>query len=153
MPNPWDEFVNEHSNAAQLAGFDKHNPTSESLSRFWERVGTDIEALARLGAGIRHLGEPVEDHQLKFKLMTEHLQSGRSWVSVEDELDIPWGEQVRIISNGRPSNLYEWYEEKQISFEEDVRDGLSIRRLEKKYDLSYKQTRRLVAMFRGPREV
>jgi hypothetical protein len=139
-----------HEDLAQALGWDPYGDADPAqYLRFCHVLGVLEDAADRVRENYQQVGLPVNDARAKFARMCEHCGDGRSWVSIEYALGIPWVEQVTIISNQRPTSLWLWQEDDQTDFELETRAGASIRELTREHHLPYKQTRRIVQMVRG----
>jgi hypothetical protein len=109
-----------------------------------------VEAEQRLGIDFddEHLRRPVEHVRDKRHALAAYLQDGGRLNDAPDFLGWPWVDIARIVTNGVPGPLIAWSEETADDFEDEVREGASIRSLDRSYGLGYNVTRTLVKMFR-----
>lgn len=139
-----------HEDLARALEWDPYGDSDPAqYLRFCHVLGVLEDAADRVRENYQQVGLPVADARAKFARMCEHCGDGRSWVSIEYALGIPWVEQVTIICNQRPTSLWLWQEDDQTDFELETRGGASIRELTREHHLPYKQTRRIVQMLRG----
>lgn len=136
---------------AAAVGLDRLNMEPAKFAAWVEHMICVLDVADRIGnEGMAQCTERVVGFAAKRRKLAEHLQAERSWVAVEEELGIPWHEQVRILSHNRPTHLWMWTPEKRQEFETDVRTGASVARLCRDYSpLSEHLCRSLVNLFRG----
>ena len=135
--------------AARIANFDPAAPTRDTFADYYEARMLLDEADRRIDEA--ELTCPIPDFDKKRRDMEDFIRSGHLWTDVERHLDLPWGIQVRLLfphsteAYGCP--LFGWDTDTQMDFEQDARAGMSVRRLEDRYRLTYRQARRLAVLF------
>lgn len=110
-----------------------------------------LEAEERLGLDFdeEHLRRPVEHAHAKREALAAYVQDGGRLNDAVAYFDWPWVDIARILSNGRPTPMIAWDEERTDDFEVDLRTGVSMRQLASRYGLTYAHARALTKLFRG----